>query len=517
MKNRQTQKAFINDAASLALSALIVKIFGMLYKVPLSYILGDFGMGYFNTAYTVYAFFFILCTTGAPKAITFMIANSISDSNINNEREILKEGLSLFFKIGSIGALLLALFSFPISNILGNKNSGYSIIAIAPSLLILSLSAVLKGYLQGKGMFKKVAISQVIESIGKLLLGLGLSILALKLFGDIKIISAFSMLGISIGSVVSFVYLIISTYISLSVVKEEQKTSISNKNTKKEILKTAFPISISASLTSLVGIFEIGLIMRSLANIGLSESKANELLGNYTTLSLPMLNFACSLITPIAIAIIPKLLKDREVNYQNNSTIKAAYKIIFAIGTPIATIFCLYSFDLLDILFKSSSSILGGELLLLLSPAVILLPLLTLKNTLLEANKHIKYSVISIIGVCLTRLLFIYLLIGKTPLGIYSVAIATTLSYLVGLILSDEFLQIKGLKTKGNLGFLNPLLKSMIAYSVPYILLYKLFYHGIISTLLIVFASSVLYLLLCYKEFSEFFNIKINKKKIQHL
>ena len=78
MKNKMGNKSIVRGALSLTVSALIVKIVGLIYKVPLSYILSDEGMGYFNSAYTVYTFFYIICTAGVPKAISIITSSAES-------------------------------------------------------------------------------------------------------------------------------------------------------------------------------------------------------------------------------------------------------------------------------------------------------------------------------------------------------------------------------------------------------------------------------------------------------
>ena len=78
-KERNYGNNVIKGALSLTISTLIVKFLGLIYKVPLSYILSDEGMGYFNSAYTVYTFFYIICTAGVPKAISILTAKAEED------------------------------------------------------------------------------------------------------------------------------------------------------------------------------------------------------------------------------------------------------------------------------------------------------------------------------------------------------------------------------------------------------------------------------------------------------
>ena len=84
----------IRGALSLTVSGFIVKVIGLVFKVPLSYILSDEGMGFFNSAYTVYTFFYIICTAGIPKAISILIAGA--EGETNNRKEVYKTAFYVF-------------------------------------------------------------------------------------------------------------------------------------------------------------------------------------------------------------------------------------------------------------------------------------------------------------------------------------------------------------------------------------------------------------------------------------
>ena len=129
------------------MSVILTKILGVLFKVPLSYVMGDEGMGYFNTAYAIYGLFYVLCTAGVPKAITLLVAENGVNNSEKNDREILKCGLILFAKIGSIASLLNIICAPLLAKIVGNYYAYPSIIVVAPSIFFVSLCGVLRGYL----------------------------------------------------------------------------------------------------------------------------------------------------------------------------------------------------------------------------------------------------------------------------------------------------------------------------------------------------------------------------------
>ena len=467
-------KGFINGAFALAFSAILVKICGMFFKVPLSYILTDEGMGYFNSAYTVYSFFYILSSSGVPKAVTMLVTGLRNEGEHQAERAF-KITLSLFLKIGLISTVLFLLFASPLSILIGNKSAVYTMIFIAPSLCLVCLSGVMRGYLNSYFALRFVAFSQLIEAGGKLVLGLVFAFVASKLEMSLPLISAFSTLGISIGSLVSVIYLYAKAKSVNAGNKIEQKINIDRKTIRKNIFKIAIPISLSSALLNLSGIIDLALIMHRLKASGLSDELASSLYGNYTTLAVPMLTLVVSVTTPIAIAVFPRLAEhhirgnSRAFSRELNSS---AY-LMMLVSAPCFLSFLLYSESILDILYTTEASTVGKSMLSTLSIGVILLSLLTLFNTALEAEGRIRASVTSLIVGSIVKSILGYILIGRYNLSILGAPIGTVISYLVSLILSLLSLMKGGISLSFFKTIFSPLSIASISFTLPFLFFIK--------------------------------------------
>ena len=175
---------------SLTLSTIIVKLLGLIYKIPLSSILGDEGMGYFNSAYTVYAFFYLLCTAGVPKAVMIMVSEAKARGKECDEERVVKIAFAMFLLLGIFVTILFICFSDYLSSLIGNSKSAATMIAIAPSIIFISLSGVIRGYLSAHTRLLDVAVSQIIEGVGKLIFGLAFADLGRRLLLPLEIISA---------------------------------------------------------------------------------------------------------------------------------------------------------------------------------------------------------------------------------------------------------------------------------------------------------------------------------------
>ena len=121
---KQRNNAFFKGTLSLSVSVIVTKILGVAFKVPLSYIITDEGMGYFNTAYAIYGLFYILCTAGVPKSLTLVLTSYRKElSDDASDREVLKHGMSVFAKIGAFSTLLCIICAPVFARAVGNENA----------------------------------------------------------------------------------------------------------------------------------------------------------------------------------------------------------------------------------------------------------------------------------------------------------------------------------------------------------------------------------------------------------
>ena len=168
-----TKSAALNKSCSK-----LVKIIGMVYKIPLMRLLGAEGMGYFNSAYETYTLFFVISTAGIPVAISIMICEGLAAGRLKNVEKIYRSSLWLLICIGTVGSLVMTFGAELLARAIGDGGAVYALSAVAPTVLFISISGAVRGYFQGCGNMIPTAVSQVVESLGKLVLGLAFAFLA---------------------------------------------------------------------------------------------------------------------------------------------------------------------------------------------------------------------------------------------------------------------------------------------------------------------------------------------------
>ncbi len=506
------KNGIIGSAFSLTVSALLVKLLGVLYKVPLSYILTDVGMGYFNTAYSIYGVFYVLSSAGVPKAITCIISENKSNSE-EVGYSIYRHAIRLFTIIGLIiGGIYIFLSPFLVSA-LSNEKALLTVLLIGPSILFVSTGGVARGYLSARGELLHIAISQVLEAILKLVIGIAFARVGVFLNLELKYISALAIVGILIGSACSTVYML--CYIKIRKRRNNigQKLTIHKEKINRDIMKIALPITFGSFVLTFSNVLDVGLIMNCLSDTGLTDLEANELYGNYSTLAVPMINLLVSLVTPLTVALLPRLV-ELKVGGRRNEFISevektAMFTALFV--SPCAAVYYFYSFDILDILFTSQQSAKGYGFLALLSVGVIFLCMINVINTAHESLGNFGITIVSISIAIITKFALSILIIKTTEIGILSVPLCTTLSNFIAFLFSFIALCKKGIKISIIKTVLLPLVLAILCFGVPFRFVFEsgIFAGGFGHLCCLIFASFGVYSLLCF----SFLSLKIKKKR----
>lgn len=173
-KKRESGQGFLRGALVLLLAVGIVKVIGAFFKIPLNAIIGDVGMGYFGTAYTIYNPVFSLATAGFPVAIARLVSENKELGRYRDVRRLHAVSIPIFLLLGALACALMALGAAPFLALInrGDQNALPAVYVLAPAVLFGSMSAIYRGYYEGLGDMRPTALSEVAEAACKLVLGL---------------------------------------------------------------------------------------------------------------------------------------------------------------------------------------------------------------------------------------------------------------------------------------------------------------------------------------------------------
>lgn len=157
---------FLLQGAILAAAGIIVRFIGLIYKIPMTRILGDEGIGYYNTAYEIYNIGLILSSYSLPLAISKLLAGYEYKGERENSRRVLVCGGVLGAVAGGLMTAVLLAGAEKIAEVIfKSPGSALPLRVMAPTILVFSLMGVLRGYFQGHGNMVPTSVSQIVEQL----------------------------------------------------------------------------------------------------------------------------------------------------------------------------------------------------------------------------------------------------------------------------------------------------------------------------------------------------------------
>ena len=162
---KKGSSSFIKQAAILASAGIIVRIIGFLYRWPLTNMIGDKGNAIYSAGYYIYTFLLILSSAGLPAAISKMVSERIAMKEYRNAHRVFKVSLFVSGIIGFLFMVILYVFAKPISEFVGSPESYWCIVSLSPTLFIVAIMSVYRGYFQGMNTMVQTSISQIVEQI----------------------------------------------------------------------------------------------------------------------------------------------------------------------------------------------------------------------------------------------------------------------------------------------------------------------------------------------------------------
>ena len=447
MNNDASKKRFLSGVSALTLSTVIVKVIGLVYKIPMMHSLGAEGMGYFNSAYELYTLFFVIATAGLPVAVSILISESLAHGRLRNVKKIYRISFALFFGLGLVGALVMSLCAGWFAELVGSPDSRLCIALIAPTVFFVAVASAVRGYFQGNQNMVPTAVSQVIEALGKLILGILLAGWAIHAGWPPARAAALAVLGLVAGSAISMLYLLISQSrrrISIDAFDTDLSTD-STRRILSKLLILAVPVTVSASLSSLTRVVDMTLILRRLADIGFDPAVAAAMFGSYSTLAVPIYHLPSSLIAGISVSLVPSLTDAVESGSREREErlVGVALRLCAFVAMPCALGMSVFSRPILGLLFSGQSEPveLAAPLLSVLGLSVLSSCLMNVTNAVLQAHRKAAYPNLSMLAGTAVKVVAAYVLIGIPEIGMMGAPLSTLLCNIVAVGMNFAFME----------------------------------------------------------------------------
>ncbi len=506
MGSKNTKKTFFSGVLLLTLSTLLVKLTGLFYKIPMLSYLGTEGMGYFNSAYEIYALFCIISTAGLPVALSVMISSALAKGDGEGVQRIWRVTLWVFLLIGTGGSLAMWWGAEWFCTFLKSPLAEASIRAIAPTVFLICLSSGVRGYFQGHQKMLPTALSQVIESVGKLFFGILLARYALRQGMSTPVVAAYAALGLTLSTAASTLYLLlVKWHFSKKPEREGKKSSVlSTAAVFKRLCRLAIPMTLGAALAGLTKMIDMAMILRRLQSIGYDPVEANRAYGSYTTLALSVFGILPSLINAVSLPLIPMLSAciskgDRE---GQAAMVRSSYRLTALFSLPAAIGLSAFARPVLLLLFGTDPGAVdsAAPLLSSLGISVFLSCMITATNGVLHAYQVVTRPILAMLAGAVVKTVSAYILIGTPIISMFGAPLSTLLCNGTVVLFNLSFAKKLCPAPSASQVFGKPMLAASLAVALSFVF-YTLTasYLGehLWLTLTALLAVFVLYLLFC--------------------
>ena len=258
------QNTFFGGAAILAVGIMVVKVIGMFYKIPLLNIIGEQGSADFGNAYNIYAVLLTISTAGLPVAVSKLVSEANATGRQNQVRRVFRLSLALFLTLGVLSFLIMSFGSAQLAGLMNDDQAAPGIRALAPAVICVGCLSAFRGYAQGHGNMTPTAVSQIIEALCKLVVGLGLAYWLVKAGADQSHAAAGAITGVTVGTIVALAYMLLNYLMGRSQEGLSKDTPDSNSTIIKNLLMIAVPITISSSMVGIVTVIDSSLVQGQL-------------------------------------------------------------------------------------------------------------------------------------------------------------------------------------------------------------------------------------------------------------
>ncbi len=472
MYKKRAKETFSQSVFALIVSQVIVKLLGLLYRLYLTnrnnY--GDEGNAISGASFQIYSLLLGITAIGIPNAISKLIAEKSAIGDHKGANKIFKISLLIFSLIGIIGSYFLFIYAHSLANdYLHIKEAELSIIALSPSIFLVSVISVLKGYFNGRESIKMTAKAQTMDQITKVVAVVAtieLSVILLRM-ENTAIMAACSNLATTIGNVVEL-FVLIKAYIKdLPNIRMEIENSVNSeiirvKDIIKNILNVSIPISLSALIATVSKNIDSFTIINGLkGKIGYEMAKKQYgiLSGKVDTL----INLPLSFCMAIATALLPSIAATNGKIKEKENRINHSFLLEMYISIPSILVLMFFSNQILGMLFPNAKD--GGELLSISAISIFFITIEQIANNILHAIGKTKVPVVSIILGTITKAILNYILVPRTDFilgGTKGAAFATVICHVIAGMTSYIYL-IKKTKLKIlKRNFVKPIFASTI-------------------------------------------------------
>lgn len=501
MSNNRTNNAkennFVLQAGILAAAGIISRIIGLLYRSPLTAVVGTLGIGYYQVAYSFYTIVLLLSSYSIPSAISKVIAQKLAVKEYRNAHRIFKCALGYVLVVGGIASLVLF---FGAGLFLQDEAAIPVLRTFAPTIFVYGILGVLRGYFQAHHSMAQTSVSQIIEQIMNAVVSVGAAMLLINAtMGTMEMptdealqveratVGAIgSALGTGAGVLVALLFMAGIYALNRKVIlKRIARDKHTNEESYGEVIKmitlVVTPFIISTAIYNFSDVVNSKLYVDVLPEVlGKDSTAAYNDYGIFSGMAQTISKIPIAFATAMASAMLPSVAAHVAAKKfeEAREKIGVAVKSTMIISIPCAVGLFVLAKPVTTLLFPSQSEetlTYAGQLLMALSLSVVFYALSTLNSSILQGLGRVNVPIVNAAIALAVQSGLVYVLMRYTELDLYSLVIANT-AYSGMMCILNQWAVRRAVDYKQELlkTFGVPLLASIFMGAIAWAI-----YHGI--------------------------------------
>lgn len=434
-----SSKAFIKGATILAVTGLVARFIGALFRIVLAAILGDEGIGLYMYAYPVYSTLLVISTAGIPVALSKLMAEKIALNDFREAQRIFKLAFFILTITGLVITMVLLLGAELFAEyIVKDMQAVLPLMAIAPAIFFVTVMASLRGFFQGQQNMMPTASSQLLEQLVRV--GFSIILVILLLPVGLEYAAAGATSGAAAGGLGGLVFLSIfylrkRKELFRQAEKQEKHTPDSFFRIIASIFRLAIPVTIGGLVIPLISLIDLAVVPRQLHAAGFDLETARALYGQLTGMAGPIVYFPNVIALALSISLVPAIseayaLQDRLL-IQNRASIAIKLTVLFSL--PSAAGLFLLAEPITLLLYNNAAA---GYSLAYMSWSVVPLCLYVATTGLLQGMGRPITPALNMIYGGIVKTLFAWFLTAIPELNVGGAALASVIGIGVAAVLN---------------------------------------------------------------------------------
>ncbi len=426
----------LRQGSILAVAGILVRLIGILYRIPMSNLLGDAGNGIYSVAYGIYSVTLTLASSSLPLAVSKLIAQRSIQKQHKNAYRLFRVALTFSLAVGAAAALFLFFGADFLESLYARQGLAKPLRIVAPTVLVMSALGILRGFFQGKNTMLPTAISQLLEQIVNALVSIAAISWMMKAFAESDQQSAYGaaggIMGTLAGALTALLFLIFIFYVCRPHLFRQIRHDVhGSTETVPDILKALMVTVVPVILSQTV--YQIGFTLDDLifgnlmATKGIDNNTISSLQGVFNSQYNILINAPVAVATAMASSTIPSIAASTAAGNQNEirRKVRGVIKFNMAVAIPAAVGLAVLARPILTLLFPSLTQYrdLAANLLIYGSSAVVFFALSTITSAVLQSVNQMRLPVIHGAISLVLHVLILYSLLKYTDLGIYALIV----------------------------------------------------------------------------------------------